>query len=64
MLHLELWLLLLTDLFSLLPLPVSRNPFAKGLLSIFSCVIWEMEVWFEFKTNNPERRREEVAHVH
>lgn len=28
-----------TNLFSRLPLPVSRNPFAKGLLSIFNCVI-------------------------
>lgn len=29
----------LSYLFSLLPFPVSLNPFAKGLLSIFSCVI-------------------------
>lgn len=28
-------------LFSLLPLPVSRNPLAKGLLSILSCVIYK-----------------------
>ena len=29
-----------THLFSLLPLPVSLKPLAKGLLSIFNCVIW------------------------
>lgn len=28
-------------LFSLLPLPVSLKPLAKGLLSIFNCVIWK-----------------------
>lgn len=28
-----------TYFFSRLPAPVSRNPFANGLLSIFSCVI-------------------------
>lgn len=28
-----------THLFSLLPFPVSLNPLAKGLLSIFNCVI-------------------------
>lgn len=32
--------LVLSYLFSRLPFPVSRNPFAKGLWSIFSCVIW------------------------
>lgn len=30
-----------THLFSLLPLPVSLKPLAKGLLSIFNCVIWK-----------------------
>lgn len=35
-----------THLFSLLPFPVSRNPLAKGLLSIFSCVIWEQVFYF------------------
>jgi len=29
-----------THFFSRLPAPVSRNPFAKGLLSIFSWVIY------------------------
>ena len=31
-----------TYFLSRLPAPVSRNPFAKGLLSIFNCVICEM----------------------
>lgn len=34
--------LCVTYFLSLLPAPVSRNPFAKGLLSIFNCVICEM----------------------
>lgn len=33
------FLFLCTHFFSRLPAPVSLNPFAKGLLSIFSCVI-------------------------
>lgn len=30
-----------TYFFSRLPAPVSRNPFANGLLSIFNCVIYK-----------------------
>lgn len=30
-----------TYFFSLFPAPVSRNPLAKGLLSIFNCVIYQ-----------------------
>lgn len=38
-------------LFSRLPFPVSRNPFAKGLWSIFSCVIWNATTWKQYNTN-------------
>lgn len=38
-----------TYFFSLLPAPVSRKPFANGLLSIFNCVIY---IWKKQK-NNP-----------
>lgn len=37
-----------TYFFSRLPAPVSRNPLAKGLLSIFSCVICE-EIWISYR---------------
>lgn len=40
-------------LFSLLPFPVSLNPLAKGLLSIFSCVIFRRK---KMQISHPKNR--------